>query len=460
MTEQAPSHTDLDLDLGFVRAQFPAFTTPDLEGWAHFENAAGSFVCRQVIDRLTTFYTEFKVQPYAPYPASRKAGEWMDEAYRLMAGWLNVAEDEVHFGPSTTMNVYVLANALRPMWDDGDEIIVTNQDHEANSGAWRHLAERGITVKEWAIDPDSGLLGVADLDRLLTDRVRLVAFPHASNMIAHLNPVAEIGESARAVGAITVVDGVSYAPHGLPDVSALGSDIYLFSTYKTWGPHLGVMTIRRDLLDRMANQSHFFNAGKPRYTMTPAGPDHAQIAAAAGVIHYLDAVYEHHVGGAEGAGGAEQAEGNGADGADRNEADGNEADGNGADGNGAVAGRGDRAERARVVHDLFRRHEQRLLAPLSEWLAERNDVRVLGPLDPVVRAPTVAFVPETKPVDEVVAALVGRKLMVASGNFYAARPLQAMGIGLDPGVVRLSLVHYTSPDDIDRLIEALVHALG
>jgi selenocysteine lyase/cysteine desulfurase len=415
--------TDLELDLGFVRAQFPAFATADLQGWAHFENAAGSFVCHQVIDRLTTFYTEFKVQPYAPYPASQTAGEWMDEAYGLMAGWLNVAEDEVHFGPSTTMNVYVLANALRPMWTDGDEIIVTNQDHEANSGAWRRLVERGINVTEWAIDPDTGLLDVADLDRLLTERVRLVAFPHASNVIAHLNPVAEIAAKARAVGAVTVVDGVSYAPHGLPDVAALGADIYLFSTYKTWGPHLGVMTIRRELLDRMANQSHFFNAGKPRYTMTPAGPDHAQIAAAAGVIHYLDAVYEHHAGGAGRTNDAAP------------------------------------AERARVVHDLFRHHEQRLLAPLGEWLVERNDVRVLGPLDPAVRAPTVALVPEARPVDEVVANLVDHKLMVASGNFYAARPLQAMGIDLDPGVLRLSFVHYTSSDDIERLIQALDQVL-
>ncbi len=417
---------DSSLDIDFVRSQFPAFSEPSLEGWAFFENAGGSYTCRQVIDRLTTFYTKTKVQPYGSYPAAITAGEWMDESYRAMAGLLNVGVDEVHFGPSTSQNTYVLANALRPMWDDGDEIVVSNQDHEANAGVWRRLADRGITVKEWKLNPDTGRLSLDDLDALLTDRTRMVAFPHASNVVAHINPVADIAERAHAAGAIAVVDGVSYAPHGIPDVSALGADIYMFSLYKTWGPHLGLMTVRRSLLDQMANQGHFFNASDPHKIVTPAGPDHAQIAAVAGVAHYIDTLHDHHFG---------------------------------SSGNGTESPEPEPAERGRRMHNLMQSYERRLLAPLLAWLRDRNDVRIIGPADPELRAPTVAVLPLAKPIDQVVRTLTEHKLMVGAGDFYAVRPLDAMDVALDPGVLRVSFVHYTSEAEIDQLLTGLAAAL-
>ncbi len=415
-----------NLDVEFVRSQFPAFGEASLDGWAFFENAGGSYTCGQVIDRLTRFYTETKVQPYGPYPASIAAGEAMDESYRAFAGYLNVGDDEVHFGPSTSQNTYVLANALRPMWSDGDEIVVSNQDHEANAGVWRRLAERGIVVREWTINPDTGRLDPDDLDALLTERTRLVAFPHASNVVAHINPVADIAARARSVGAVTVVDGVSYAPHGLPDIEALGADIYLFSLYKTWGPHLGLMTVKRHLLDRMTNQGHFFNAGNPRKVLTPAGPDHAQIAAAAGVIHYLDLLHAHHI-----------------------EAPPSD----------QIGDEPAPAERARRVADLIQQHEKLLLGPLLAWLRDRNDVRIIGPDDPALRAPTVSIVPTRKRIQEVVGALTDNKVMVGAGDFYAVRPLDGMGVALDPGVLRLSFLHYTTVAEVEQLMSGLSAAL-
>ena len=128
------------LDLNFVRAQFPAFSEPHLQGWAFFENAGGSYACKQVIEKLERYYRETKLQPYGVYPASARAGEAMDESYRRLAGYLNVGEDEVHFGPSTSQNTYVLAHAFRGMWAEGDEVIVTNQDHE---GQFRGMAAVG-----------------------------------------------------------------------------------------------------------------------------------------------------------------------------------------------------------------------------------------------------------------------------------------------------------------------------
>src|SRR6056297_975980 len=240
-TAAAPAGTTPALDLDFVRASFPAFGEETLAGWGFFENAGGSYACAPVIRRLTEFYTRTKVQPYAPYPASRRAGQWMDEAQERMATALCVTPDWVHVGPSTTQNTYVLAQAFAEMLAEGDEIVVTEQDHEANSGPWRRLAARGLTIREWRVDPDTGHLDPADLDALLSERTRVVAFPHASNIVAEINPVAEICARVAAAGAVSVVDGVSSAPHGLPNVRELGADIYLFLSYKTYGPHQGVM---------------------------------------------------------------------------------------------------------------------------------------------------------------------------------------------------------------------------
>ena len=406
------------LDIDFVRQQFPAFSEPSLQGWGFFENAGGSYACRQVIDRLSEYYTKTKVQPYYSFPASQLAGEKMDESYLRLAAYLNIDQEELNFGPSTSQNVYVLANALRPMWKEGDEIIVSCQDHEANAGAWRRLVDTGLVVKEWLIDPQTGILDQSSLDKLISEKTRMIAFPHASNIVAHINPVKEIAARAHEVGAIAVVDGVSYAPHGLPDIKSLDADIYLFSLYKTWGPHLGAMFVRNSLRKQMSNQSHYFNDAKPHYMLTPAGPDHAQIAAAAGVAEYLDALYEHH-----------------------------------------YESQVDDAEKGRQLHQLFANYESKLLEPLMAFLNQREDIFVIGPSDSKSRASTISILPLKKPVKEVASTLLKNKLMVGVGDFYGVRPLTAMGIDLDPGVIRVSFIHYTSEAEIAQLISGLESSL-
>ena len=405
------------LDRAFVREQFPAFAEPSLAGQAFFENAGGSYACGQVISRLGEYYRRLKVQPYYAFAASREAGEWMDLARARLAEYLGVAREEVHFGPSTSQNTYVLAQAVRTLLAPGDEIIVTNQDHEANSGAWRRLAAAGLALKEWRVHPQSGTLDLRDLEPLLSRRTRLLAFPHASNIVGHENPVASICERARAVGAITVVDGVSWAPHGLPDVPGLNADVYLFSLYKTYGPHQGLMVVRRGLIDRLANEGHYFNAHDVRKRLVPAGPDHAQVAAASGIAEYFDVLDAHHH--------------------PRAPADG-------------------RPERVRT---LLRSAEKPLLMPLLEFLQGRSDVRLLGPADAETRAPTVAFVPHRLAPSELGRRLAERGLMVGYGNFYAVRLLEALGVDPGQGAVRASFVHYTTADEVGSLIEALKASL-
>ena len=406
------------IDSTFVRRQFPAFEEPSLKGWGFFENAGGSYTCRQVIAGLNEFYARTKVQPYYNYPASQKAGAAMDASYRQLAAYLNVREDEVHLGPSTTQNLYVLAQAFRELWNEGDEIVVSSQDHEANAGFWRRLEKTGIVIREWGVDPETGMLNPDDLEALLSPKTRLLAFPHCSNIIGHVNPVADIVKMAKSVNACVVVDGVSYAPHGLPDVGSLGADVYLFSLYKTWGPHLGLMTIKKEVIDQLPNQGHFFNKDVIRKKMVPAGPDHAQIAAAIGVARYLDAVYDHHFS--------------------------------------EVV---DPAEKGRRLKKLFQDHEQRLLATLLEWLQQRDDITLVGPDDPELRVPTLSIVPKKRSIDEIFAVLTAKKLMAGQGHFYGVRPLMGMNIPVDTGVLRLSFLHYTIEDEINQLMDGLAAAL-
>lgn len=403
--------TTLPLDPARLRAYFPAFEQPSLQGQAFFENAGGSFTAQPVLDRLDHFYRATKVQPYGVYAPSIDAGEAMNQSYERMAQALGVQADWVHFGPSSSANTYVLGNAFAGWLKPGDAIIVTNQDHETNTGAWRRLGAIGVEVREWKVDRQTGRLDLWDLDNLLDKKVRLIAAPHCSNIAGEINPVADIAARARSIGAVSVIDGVSYAPHGLPDLAALGADIYFFSTYKVYGPHQGVMAIRPTLAAELPNQGHVFNNDKPRYRLTPAGPDHAQIAAAAGVVDYLEAVA-------------------------------------------AMVPEAGGADPFRRAHSAMRAQETALATPLLAYLRQKNSIRLIGPDDPAERAPTIAMA-LSEPGAVVAKRLAQHGIMAAGGHFYARRLLEGMGIDPDHGVLRLSFVHYTTPAEIDQLIAAL-----
>lgn len=403
------------LDAEFVRNQFPAFRHKDLGDKVFCENAGGSFTCRYVIWRLHRFYNERKVQPYGAFATSVLAGEEMDEARTRLAAHLCVDRDEVHFGPSTTANTYTLAQAFGRFLPAGSAIVVTDQDHEANTGPWRRMAEdRGLELREWRVDPETGHLDTAALAALLDEKVRLVCFPHASNILGEVNDVPAITAMIRAAGVLSCVDGVSFAPHGFPDLRTLGADIYLFSTYKTYGPHQGVMVMSAELALQLPNQGHGFNGADPVKRLTPAGPDHAQIAACAGISDYIDALYDHHHRGGRDARG-----------------------------------------RAATVAGMIRDRETLILGPLMKYLAGRPDLRVLGPQRTgPTRLPTVSIA-LGEPGAQAAARLARHGILAGGGDFYAPRLLRAIGVDPDRGVLRLSLLHYTLDEEVDRLIQAL-----
>jgi selenocysteine lyase/cysteine desulfurase len=400
------------LDLDFVRQQFPAFSEPSLQGQAFFENAGGSYMCQQVIDRFHTIFHERKLQPYYAFKASADLGNEMDQAHQRMARYLNVPTDEVMFGPSTSQNTYVLAQALLARMSPGDGIIVSGQEHEANAGVWRRLTSHGMRVLVWEADPITGQLDLNTLGSLLDDRITMVAMTHCSNLVAEINPVRKVADMVHDANAILLVDGVSYCPHGLPDIDAIGADIYLFSSYKTYGPHQGVMVIRKSAHAALEPQSHYFNRDIPSKWMTPAGPDHVQIAAANGMLDYFDALDHHH-------------------------------------------GGTDDAMRPRRVETLFHQAERDNLRVLLDYLGNRNDLRLLGPNDPDNRAPTVSFTSSRLSATDIGQKLAARNIMAGVGDFYAVRLLETMGVSPEDGAVRLSFVHYTSRDEINQAIAAL-----
>jgi len=405
------------LDLNAVRARFPAFGAEPGRDWAFFENAGGAYVPQAVVDRLTRFLVAAKVQPGAPFPASALATEMMDEGTRAMARLANADPEALVIGADTSTNLHVLANALAPLIAPGDEVVVTNLDHEANITPWRRLTRRGATLREWCFDPDTGALSIEGLEAALSENTRLVCLPHASNITGAVTNARRAVQLAHDAGALAVVDGVSHAPHGLVDVAALNADAYAFSAYKVFGPHVGVLAIRPSLLGRLENQNHMFLAGKGALCLNPGGPNHELTAALAGITDYLDDLHDHHFG-----------------------------------------ARPDRSPRDRVaaVFALFEAHQHTLTARLLNGLRAHPAVRLIGPSDASPgRSPTVAFTHRRLASRAVAEHLRQHRVAVRHGNFYAWRAVRALGLDPDDGIVRASMVHYTSADDVDRLLTHL-----
>ena len=404
------------LDLAFVRAQFPDACWGD--GWAFFENAGGAYVPNSVIARITAYMTECQVQPDARFPKSRLATERIKAGHAAMAAMIGAAPEEVTVGPSTSMNVYILAQALRPLWREGDEVVVATLNHEANSSPWRRLATSGIKVIDWPAQPVTGGLRVDLLPQLLTDRTRLVAFPHVSNITGDINDVAAITQTVHDAGAMVCADGVSYAPHRAVDVKAWDVDFYVFSFYKVFGPHLGLLYGKRDRLLEARGQYHdFFPEDDLGHKLAVAGPNHESIAALQGIADYIEALAAHH----------------------------------GVEGNSLQA-------RTQGVFKLIAAHEETLAARFLDFATSRPDLRLIGRPSPKAadRAPTFSFTVEGRRSADIVHAVETDKIALRHGDFYAPRLLKAVGIAdPDDGVIRASMAHYNTVEEVERLIWAL-----
>lgn len=405
------------LDLEYVKAQFPAFKDPLSSKWTFFENAGGSYVPHNVISHLNKFMTSTKVQPYAEFETSNIAGEKMDRATYLFAEMINAKKDEIIIGGSTTINMYVLSNAMKHFLKPGDEVIVTNQDHEANIGAWRRLQNHGAIIKEWRIDSQDAELKIQDLKNLISKKTKIIAVTHCSNIVGSINDLKSIAKIAHDNNAYIVGDGVSYAPHGFPDVKDLDVDFYTFSLYKTFGPHLGLLYGKKEILNQLPNQNHEFLEGNVPYTLNPGGPNHEELSCLIGIYEYFDGLYNHHFS------------------------------------NENISLR----EKIEKVNNLITNHEEKIANIFLDYLNTRDDINLIGQKKIIKgnRAPTFAFTSNNYSSKILSSHLVKNNIATRNDNFYAWRCLKALGIDTDDGVVRTSMVHYNTEEDVYKLINAL-----
>ena len=405
------------LDIDYVRAQFPAFKDPLSKDWSFFENAGGSYVPINVINKLTEFMTSTKVQPYADYPMSKIAGENMDEATSLFSKMINAKENEILIGGSTSINLYVLSNALKKYISPGDEIIVTNQDHEANISPWRKLEAIGAKIIEWKFNKNNSELEISELEKLLNKKTKILAVTHCSNIVGSVNDLKKISDLAHSYNTIVIGDGVSFAPHGFPNVKDLNVDFYTFSLYKTYGPHLALLYGKEEILKELPNQNHEFLEGKYPYTINPGGPNHEELVSLIGIYEYFNNVYSHHY---------------------ENK-------------------KLSILEKIKKINLLISEHEEKVANPILEYLDSNNDFKLIGKnkINNKNRAPTISFTSKSKSSKEISSILVNNKIATRNDNFYAWRCLKALGIDTDDGVVRISLTHYNNIEDTEKLIKVL-----
>ncbi len=411
------SINNIKLDIEYIRSQFPAFKDPTCKDWSFFENAGGSYVPQTVIDKLNKFMISTKVQPYADYPMSKIAGNQMDESTKLFAEMINAKNNEILIGGSTSINLYVLSNALKSFIGPGDEIIVTNQDHEANISPWRRLSESGAKIVEWKINEKTAELEIEEFEKLLTNKTKIVAVTHCSNIVGSVNNLKKISELSHKKGAIVIGDGVSFAPHGFPNVKNLDVDFYTFSLYKTYGPHLALLYGKEKILKQLPNQNHEFLSGQYPYTINPGGPNHEELVSLSGIYDYILSIYNYHFGNDELS----------------------------------------ILEKIEKVNQLITSHEEEIANPILDYISCRDDLILIGKnkINNKDRAPTISFYSKKMSSKSLSELLVKNKIATRNDNFYAWRCLNALGLDANDGVVRLSMTHYNSIEDTKNLLNAL-----
>ncbi len=402
------------LNLDYVRQQFPALAGE----WTFFDNAGGSQILKTVGDRITEFLYTSNVQLGATYSVSALATQKVAQGTEAMAQFINASAEEVILGASTSALFRMLAQCLGPTLSPGDEIIVTNCDHEANITPWRELQRLGVVIKTWSLRPDTLTLSLEDLDSLLSPRTRLVAVTHTSNVLGTLNPIRQVADLVHSYGALICVDGVACAPHRRVDVQALDVDFYAFSLYKVYGPHLALLYGKREHLLSLPSYNHdFIQDTAIPYKFQPGGTSYELSYSVTSILEYFQQLAQQHWGPQV-----------------------------------APSVHGQLAQ----AFALIQAHEEALSDRLLSFLMAQPKVRIIGQptANAEQRVPTISFVVDGLASDRIPPHIDPHKIGIRYGHFYARRLIQALNL-LPHGVVRISLVHYNTLAECDRLIALL-----
>jgi cysteine desulfurase family protein (TIGR01976 family) len=396
------------LDLDWVRQHFAALESD----WVLMDNAGGSAPLRAVAERTAEYLRRWPVQLGASYGPSLEAGERQAEARQALAslfasgGGDVPAPARVAIGPSTTALFSRLARSLAPALSPGDEIIVTDADHEANIGPWLRLQANGIRIRWWRLRPHSQRLEAEDLDALLSPRTRLLCFTHASNLLGSALELGPVTARARACGVRTCVDGVAFAPHRGLAFSRWDVDWYAFSLYKAFGPHCALLCSSPAAEELLTSLNHEWMQAPDAATRLEPGAWPYELAwGAAAVPEYFKALEARHHG---------------------------------------------------PAFERIAAHEQELTRTVLDWLAPRPGVRIIGDSGiHAARLPTVSFVSARASPQQIVQRVDQAQVGIRHGHFYAPRLVEALGLERTSGVVRISMAHYNTPEEVERLLRAL-----
>lgn len=392
-----------------VRTQFPALD----QDCVFLENAGGSQVPGVVADAIHRYLTQTYVQLGAPYEIARRSTAVVDEAHAFANQLMNgKGRGTTILGPSTTQLVTMLAECYSRLLQPGDEIIICETAHEANAGPWAKLERFGMVVRLWRMDPETFQCSLDDLRSLLTPRTKIVAFPHVSNLLGEVVDVTAITRIVHEAGARVVVDGVAYAPHRAIDVAAWNVDFYVYSAYKVLGPHMAALYARQDALEELEGPNHFFLPNGDAYKFELGGANHESCAGLLALGDYLS----------------------------------------------FLAGGGDGRSRAGIERAFTTMEvlELPLQAQLLEALNANPRVRVIGPkTSGRERVCTISFLHENLSPPEITARTDAAGIGIRYGHMYAYRMCVALGIGTETGVTRVSMAHYNTPQEIERLLSVM-----
>ena len=413
------------LDLSPLRAQFPALQQMVNGRRAVFlDGPGGTQVPQCVIEAVAHYLREDNANLGGTYRTSRRSEEIIAEARQAMADFLNAASpDEIVFGPNMTTLTFSVSRAIGQVLQPGDEVVVTHLDHDANIAPWMALQERGVVVRQVDFHPEDCTLDMDDMASKITSRTRLVAVGYASNAVGTINDLKTIVHMAHEVGAWVYVDAVHYAPHGPIDVQALDCDFLACSVYKFFGPHVGVLYGKYEVLDQLPAYKVRPVSDRPPDKFETGTQNHEGIAGTLAAVNYLAGIGQEY----------------GQDFASR------------------FPGLEGRRLHLKTAMAAIQAYERPLCARLIEGLSAIPGLKIWGITDPARfdwRVPTVSFTLEGLTPLEITTYLGEEGIFTWAGNFYALAVTERLG--LEPeGMVRIGLAHYNTAQEIERLLEVL-----